>query len=160
MHQVRHCSLETTLCHCAENILSDIKLFSMQTAKTDLCKIQNIQKLVTFRNCPALCPAVLPKIIWCCQTANRGRKKCNMQYDGWCQFAKKNYPWFQKQKDNYISEEVQILCSFQNTHAFQQCFEILIWFAVNVFYLYLIFLFVFLHVTQLLIKQMKKVVPF
>ena len=35
-----------------------------------------------------LCPAILPKIIWRCQTEKRGSKKF-MQYDGWCQFAKK-----------------------------------------------------------------------
>ena len=86
-------------------------------------------ELVTFRNCPGLCPAILPKIIWSCQTANRGSKNCIMQYDGCLPLCKK-IASDSKQKENgqYVQKSsvssqwasvcilpVEILC-FQLTH--------------------------------------------
>ena len=62
-------------------------------------------ELVTFRNCPGLCPAILPKIIWSCQTANRGSKKCNMQYDGCLPLCKKiAYDSKQKENGQYVQK--------------------------------------------------------
>ena len=85
-------------------------------------------ELVTFRNCPGLCPAILPKIIWSCQTANRGSKKCIMQYDGCLPLCKKiasdskqkeNGQYVQKSSGNCLFTvcilPVKILC-FQLTH--------------------------------------------
>ena len=98
-------------------------------------------ELVTFRNCPGLCPAILPKIIWSCQTANRGSKKCNMQYDGCLPLCKKiasdskqkeNGQYVQKSSGNclftvgislYSPSWDIVLPTYTLNLAFQLCFE-------------------------------------
>ena len=76
---------------------SDMKLWPSETTKyiqhanARLYKTSKIHSDINWwpSETVPVCPAILPKIIWRCQTENRGSKKCNMQYDGWCQFAKK-----------------------------------------------------------------------
>ena len=62
----------------------------IQHAKAGLCKNVKIHSDMNWwpSETVPLCPAILPKIIWRCQTEKRGSKKF-MRYDGWCQFAKK-----------------------------------------------------------------------